>query len=83
MNKKASKTKRSEVGKRISKARKALGITQAALAKALDVNQQTITFWECEAPAPRSEILPKLSKTLNISIDYLLTGKTFEPALKK
>ena len=67
---------RSDVGRRIAEARKAAGLTQVQLSQALEVNQQTVAFWECESPAPRSEILPKLTQLLNVSIDYLLTGSS-------
>ena len=73
--------KKSEVGQRIIAARKNLGLTQTQLAEALNVNQQTITFWEREANAPRAEVLPKMAEVLNVSIDYLLTGAT--PKKKK
>ena len=70
-----AKIKRSEVGSRIASAREAIGMTQIELAMALKVSQQTVAFWEREAPAPKSDILPDMAKVLNISIDYLLTGE--------
>ena len=70
-----AKIQRSEVGNRIATAREAIGMTQIEFAKALKVSQQTVAFWEREAPAPKSDVLPMMAKVLNISIDYLLTGE--------
>ena len=69
-----AKTSRSPVGTRICEAREAIDMTQAALAQAIGVNQQTIAFWEREAPAPKAEYLPLLAETLDVSVDYLLMG---------
>ena len=60
------------VGHRIAQARRKAGLTQVELAKRLGVTQQAITFWERQAPAPRAEMLSKLSEVLDISIDELL-----------
>ena len=71
-----AKISRSPVGTgtRICEAREAIDMTQSALAQAIGVNQQTIAFWEREAPVPKAEYLPLLAETLNVSLDYLLMG---------
>ncbi len=63
------------MGKRIAARRKALGITQEEIAEKLDVSTQMISNLECGKKAIRLQNLVKLSEILNISIDYLLTGK--------
>lgn len=46
--------------------------TQAALAKALFVNQTAVSQWERGVTTPSPSILLKLSKMYNVSTDYLL-----------
>jgi transcriptional regulator with XRE-family HTH domain len=62
----------SEVGQRVAEARRRVGLTQVQLAEKLGVSQQVITFWEREAPAPKAEMLAKLSQVLGASADDLL-----------
>ena len=65
-----------DMGKRISERRKSLGITQEQLAERINVSTQTISYAEQGAKALRSENLAKLSSVLQVSADYILTGKT-------
>lgn len=64
-----------DMGKRIAKQRKFLGLTQEFLAEKLDVSVQMISNLECGRKALRLKNLVKLSSELDISIDYILTGK--------
>ncbi len=52
--------------------RKAMGITQDALAKQMQVSRSTISMWETAKAFPRSDKLPKLARILGCSIDDLL-----------
>jgi transcriptional regulator with XRE-family HTH domain len=47
-------------------------ITQQGLAKKLEVKQSTVAMWETGKSFPRFDMLPKLSKILNISIEELV-----------
>ena len=52
--------------------RKMRDITQEQLAEILSVSRQAISKWESDGGYPETEKLLVISKTLNISIDYLL-----------
>lgn len=52
------------------KRRKELGLTQEQLALRLNVSPQAVSKWE-NSSYPDSELLPKLAKILNISLDSL------------
>ena len=64
-----------EVGKRISERRKLMRLTQEQLAEQMDVSIQMISNLERGVKAIRIDNLIHLSQTLNISTDYILTGK--------
>ena len=63
-----------EIGKRITELRKKLGWTQEELAEKADLTPQFVSYAESGKRAMRPENLLKLSKALNVSADYLLTG---------
>lgn len=64
------------IGSRIAQKRKALGMTQEALAAQLGISSQAVSKWENDLSAPDIGLLPALAKALNCSTDELLTGKT-------
>ena len=64
-----------EIGKRIQLRRKQLGYTQDQLASMMDVSIQMISNLERGNKAIRIDNLINLSQILNISTDYILTGK--------
>jgi DNA-binding transcriptional regulator YiaG len=49
-------------GARLLALRKASGLTQVELAKALDVPQANISFWEWSDKPPRSDLLSTMAK---------------------
>lgn len=66
------------IGSRIAQKRKALGLTQEALATQLGISSQAISKWENDISAPDIGLLPALAKILNCTTDELLSGKTDE-----
>lgn len=52
--------------------RKQAGLSQAALAEAIDIPQRTISFYEREGGYLPSTLVPKLAKALGVSIEELL-----------
>lgn len=64
-----------EIGKRISERRKLMRLTQEQLAEQMDVSIQMISNLERGVKAIRIDNLIRSSQTLNISTDYILTGK--------
>ncbi len=64
-----------EIGKRIQNRRKQRGLTQEQLADLMNVSIQMISNLERGNKAVRIDNLLSLSKILNVSTDYILTGK--------
>ncbi|HBM98329.1 MAG TPA: XRE family transcriptional regulator [Ruminococcus sp.] len=60
------------LGEKLKSARKNAGLTQENLAKKLIVSRQAVTKWESGKGMPDIDNLRKLSKLLNVSVDYLL-----------
>jgi transcriptional regulator with XRE-family HTH domain len=60
------------LGEKLKSARKSAGLTQEQLANKLVVSRQAITKWESDKGMPDIENLKKLSKLLNVSVDYLV-----------
>ena len=56
----------------IKSERIAKGMTQAQLAEAIHVTQDSISLWELGKRYPDTQYLVPLCKTLQISADYLL-----------
>ena len=63
------------IGKRITECRKMLGLTQEELAEKGDMTTQFVSYAESGKRVIRSENLLKLSKALEVSADFLLTGE--------
>ena len=62
------------LGKRIAEARKKNDLSQKELADLLFVSNNTISSWETDRTEPSLEILAKLSKVLQCSINSLIHG---------
>lgn len=57
---------------KIKELRNQSGLTQAGLAKKLNVSQQTIGSWEVGRAEPNSDALNRLADLFNVTTDYLL-----------
>lgn len=64
-----------ELGKRIAKRRKELGLTQETFAESLGLSLQSVSCIELGKKGVRPENLMKICEKLNVSSDYLLFGK--------
>ena len=60
-----------EMGKEIRRLRNNRGLTQEALAAALNVTAQTVSKWECGTSVPDVQMLPELAVYFGVSIDQL------------
>jgi transcriptional regulator with XRE-family HTH domain len=56
---------------RIKYFREKAGYTQQQLATALDIRQSTVAMWEGGKNSPRIDMLPRIAKILNCTIDDL------------
>jgi HTH-type transcriptional regulator, cell division transcriptional repressor len=62
------------MGGRLSRARDALGLSTAQLARRLGVQTATISAWETDRSQPRANRLSMLAGVLNVSPSWLLYG---------
>ena len=63
---------------RMTAAREAANMSQKRLADILGVDPVSVNRWEHGESRPSWEILRKISETLNVSIDYLLSNDRFD-----
>ncbi len=66
----------------IRKLRKQRHITQRELAKIIEVSPSTVAMWESGSRTPDSSALIKISKKLNISIDWLAEQENASYSIK-
>ena len=62
-----------EMGKEIRRLRNGRGLTQEALAAALNVTAQTVSKWECGSSVPDVQLLPEIAVYFGVSIDQLFS----------
>ncbi len=70
-------------GKHLSDLRKAAGLSQYDLAKALDIPQQNIAYWEQSEKPPRSDVLPEMANALGVKISDLIFQNYSQVAISK
>lgn len=51
--------------------RERAGLTQADVADRLRIKRSTVSMWEINKSSPRADLLPKLAKIFNCTIDEL------------
>ena len=61
-----------DMGQKIAKKRRDLGMTQEEFAEKMHVTRQTVSRWESGAVLPDIEKLSDLASILSVSCDYLL-----------
>jgi transcriptional regulator with XRE-family HTH domain len=64
---------RSKPAARLAALRKAAGLSQTQLAKAIDVSQETVAYWETSSVPPRSDVLPSMAKALGVRVEDILS----------
>ena len=67
-----------QMGQRVCQRRQELRLTQEQVAERMDVSLQMISNLELGRKAIRPENLLKLSEVLDISVDYILSGRRSE-----
>lgn len=63
------------LGERIIELRKTAGLSQYALAKAMDISRQAVSKWETDQGAPDVMNLIRLADILDTDVEYLATGR--------
>lgn len=71
-----------EIGNRLVLARKNSGLTQEEVAYRLSISRDAVSKYENGINKIPAEILVKFGWAYNVSIDYLVTGKENETAIK-
>ena len=67
-----------DINERLFSTMKIRKITQEQLANALNTSQSVIAGWKNRGTIPTMEYLPKICEVLNVSWEYLITGKEEE-----
>lgn len=62
-------------GDRIVELRKLAGLSQYALAKAMDISRQAVSKWETDQGTPDVMNLIRLAEVLDTDVEYLATGR--------
>ena len=68
--------KNETLGRRIARLRLEYGMTQERLAMKMGVTAQAVSKWENDLSAPDIMLLPELARTLGVTVDELLEGRT-------
>ena len=63
------------VGERILELRKAAGISQLDISRALDISRQAVSKWENDLAVPDALKMIQLADILDTDIEYLSTGR--------
>lgn len=63
------------IGERITELRNERNISQAQLARLLNVSRQAVSKWENDLTAPDTLNLIRISDVLDTDVEYLATGK--------
>lgn len=67
------------IGQKIKERRQAVGITQEAVANALDINPSHISNIECGRANPSLTALVKIANVLQCSVDYFISEEYTTP----
>ena len=60
-----------QLGRRIAQLRRARGMTQADLGQRVGLSRRMVVYYEAQHGNPPAELLPKLAKALEVSLDRL------------
>ena len=77
------KSEPSPFGRRLETLRKARGLTQLQVAKALETTQRTVSYYETQGGSPPAYVVVALAKLLHVSADELLGLKPSKAEQKK
>ena len=62
---------------RLLELRKEKGLSQASLAKKLQVSMSVVCYWETDKSEPTAPNLVKIANYFDVSVDYLLGREDF------
>lgn len=67
-------------GERIAKLRTNRNLSQSEIAKRINVAKSTLAMYETNKREPSFEITQRIADFYNVTVDYLLTGRTDDPS---
>jgi transcriptional regulator with XRE-family HTH domain len=67
-------------GAHLSDLRRAAGISQIDLARAIGETQQNVAYWEQSEYPPRADVIPKIAKALGVRIEQIIDPETASTA---
>ena len=67
------------IAEKIASLRPANKMTQAELAEKLNYSDKSVSKWERGEALPDIEVLAKMSRLFNVSLDYLVSDEEFKP----
>ena len=67
-----------KIYKRIRDLREDKDLSQAEVAKAINISQRSYSYYENGKREPSLALLVAMSKYYNVSINYLITGEEFQ-----
>jgi transcriptional regulator with XRE-family HTH domain len=73
---KLSDVKRTPVGERVFRVRKARGLTQNQLGERIGLSKRMVAHYESDAATPPIDALSKLAEALNVTVSFLLGEST-------
>lgn len=66
------------LGDRLARLRRSRGLSQKELAARLGLTVSHLSKLEVGSIRPRADFVPRLSEVFGVSVDYLVTGRSFE-----
>ncbi len=72
-----------EFQQRLYELRKQSGLSQEGLASLLGVTRQAVQKWESGSSRPDMDNLAALARYFNVSLDYLVTGRSAPHRLRR
>jgi transcriptional regulator with XRE-family HTH domain len=66
---------------RVKELREQKGISQAELARDMDVTQSTVGNWEADVRRPTTKKMIQLAEYFSVSVDHLLGNETLDPQM--
>lgn len=70
-------------GHHLAQLRRAANLSQTALAELIAEPQSSLAKWELSSRPPPSDVLPKLAKALDVTVEDILNIKADAPAKKR
>lgn len=64
------------LGCRLKSLRKNMQLTGEEFGAKMNVSKPTVSLWESDKRTPNAEMLQKIANFFDVSVDYLLIGKT-------